>query len=44
MDATIEDLKGKGKDKDAMIDGWQAQSAHFAMKYNKMEQIGRAHV
>ena len=39
MDATIEDLKGKGKDKDAMIDGWQAQSAHFAMKYNKMEQV-----
>ena len=39
MDATIEDLKGKGKDKDAMIDGWQAQSAHFAVKYNKMEQF-----
>ena len=39
MDATIEDLKGKGKDKDAMIDEWQAQSAHFAVKYNEMEQV-----
>ena len=39
MDATIEHLKGKEKDKDAMIDGWQAQSAHFAVKYNKMEQF-----
>ena len=39
MDATIEELKGKGEDKDAMIFGWQAQSAYFAVEYNEMHQV-----
>lgn len=39
MDATIEDLKGKGEDKNAMIFGWQAQSAYFAVEYNEMDQV-----
>ena len=39
MDATIEELKGKGEDKDAMIFGWQAQSAYFAVEYNEMDQV-----
>ena len=39
MDATIEVLKGKEGKKDAMIFGWQAQSAYFAEKNNEMDQV-----